>query len=136
MTIGTEDKKKNLSEVLSKRCHGLIKRDVIDSVVERLDCNKQMKIDLVSKSFMEQIAKKKTIVNLVDGKITGINVQWARCLLGGIKFGEEVVFIEDGEEIIKKSINASIKTNPTIIQLDEQCLGDLDSLFTKILLVL
>lgn len=126
----------NLTDVLYKRCRGFLKPDVVRSVVCRLDYNKQMNITNANEEAIRTQAKLKTKISITDGNVSGVDIQWGKCLLGRVEFGKELVTVENGSETIHENTDTVIVDAPLIIQLEEQELGSLDSKTTKILIYL
>ena len=124
----------NLIDVLDKRCRGFLKRDVLMSVVNRLDLKKQMVIDVVNEAVFNTQAKTRSVYYFNDGQLDNVQLQWARCLIGSVEFGHEVVNMENGNENITKSQPTKIITYPAIVLLEEQVLGNVDTTATRLLI--
>lgn len=134
--IDDATKVQNLINILNKRCKGFVSPEVLHSIVMKLDCKRQMKIDIVNSSVMINQAKVRTDVVLTDGDIINVMMQWCRCLLGHVEFGKKITTIEDGSETIIEDSPARIIAYPAIVQIEEQMLGDLDAMSTKLLIYL
>ena len=124
----------NLVDVLDKRCRGFLKRDVLMSVVNRLDLKRQMVIDVVNEVVFTSQAKTRTIYYLEDGVLSNVRVQWARSLIGSVDFGREVIESNNGLESISESTPTKIITYPAIVLLEEQALGDSNITSTKLMI--
>ena len=127
-------REKNMVNILDKRCRGFIRYDVLMSVVQRLDLTRQMNIDVVNEVVFKIQAKTKTTIAFNNGEISNVCVQWAQCLLGDVRFGKEVVIVEDGSEIIQESVQPEIISYPAIVKIEEQYLGDIKPLSTRLLI--
>ena len=134
VTIDENTKRKNLADVLTKRCRGFLKPEVIRSVINRVDTRKQMKIDVLSREdiLAQSVASTYMVIN--KGEIESVKSKWCRCLLGKIDFGKEVITNEDGIKKVISKEKANIVDYPLIVQVEEQDLGDIDSISTKILI--
>lgn len=131
-----QTKLKNLTDVLAKRCRGFVRYDVLMSVVNRLDPKKQMSVDVVNEMVFNQQAKTRTTIIFNNGVIDSVRLQWGRCLLGSIDFGTEVAMVEDGVETITSSTPVNIISTPVIVQLEEQMIGGIDSLSSRLLILI
>jgi len=126
----------NLVDVLYKRCRGFLKRDVLMSVVNRLDLRKQMVIDVVDENIFNTQAKIKCKNYFVDGTLESVKVQWARNLIGSVEFGREVANVNGTVEDVVVSTPTKIISYPAIVLIEEQSLGSIDSISTRLLIYL
>ena len=124
----------NLVDVLDKRCRGFIKRDVLKSAVNRLDPRKQMVIDVVNEAVFKSQAKTRSIYQFNNGELINVQLQWARCLIGSVEFGMDVINMEDGAETVVSTEPTKIITSPAVVILEEQTLGNLDASSVRILI--
>ena len=93
-----------------------------------------MKIDVLSREdiLAQSVASTYMVIN--KGEIESVKSKWCRCLLGKIDFGKEVITNEDGIKKVISKEKANIVDYPLIVQVEEQDLGDIDSISTKILI--
>ena len=131
-----ETKKRTLTEVIHKRCKGFIKWEIIESIVERLDMHRQMKIDVVTEGVFIREVKAKTTIIIEDGNLENISMQLCRVLLGKLELGKEVVTIEDDEENVSIKQETQIINHPVIAQIEEQGLGELEPSSARIVIYL
>lgn len=126
VSIDDKTRAQNLVDILEKRCHGFIKRDVLTAIVNRLDPKKQMVIDTVNESTFKIQAKVKSTITIQAGEIESVNLQWCRCIFGAVDFGREVITIDDGSEDVKTMSECKIVSHPAIVLIEEQTLGNID----------
>ena len=121
------DKRKDLIKILDKRCNNMIRLNVLNSIVERLNLNKQMSIEVVNSGEIEDNLTTETIYKIENDDIVSIDLKWCRCLLGCIEFGCTVKEVTDGSVVVKDRSKSKIISKPLFILREEQTLGDLDS---------
>lgn len=124
----------NLVDVIDKRCRGFIKRDVLKSAVNRLDPRKQMIIDVVNETVFKSQAKTRSVYQFNNGVLGSVQLQWARCLIGSVALGSDIVNMEDGVENIVSTVPTEIITSPAMVVLEEQPLGNFDTSSTRVLI--
>ena len=132
--IDNQTKAMNLVDVLDKRCRGFLKRDVIMSVVNRLDIKRQLVIEVVNEAVFTQQVKARTTYCYNNGNIENVQVQWVRCLLGSVDVGKDIVESCDGIETKQISVPTKIITYPTIALLEEQNLGNANPISSRLLI--
>lgn len=123
--IDTDSKVKNILDILNKRCCGKIRPDILNSVAQRLNPSKQMKINVISMSEAKEKMKSKITTTIKKGTVENINIDWCKCVLGNAKIGRKVEVIEDGVDRIIEDIDTEIQALPLIMQVDNQDLGDI-----------
>ena len=114
------DKATSLADVLSKRCRGFLKPEVVEFVVSKLELRKQMHITVLTRDTMMAQAYMCNTIYIDKGVRTSAQMQSGRCLLGNVKFGKRVEVIEDGDKKVVEDIQPQIIQTPLIIQVDNQ----------------
>lgn len=131
-----KEKKDNLVKILYKRCNGCIRPDVLYSVINKIDIHKQMKVDVLNESVFTEQAKTVTEIIINSGDICKIHIQWCRCLLGKVNIGNSSIVYEDGNEKLINSVRTKVISKPSIVQIEEQNLGDVDYNTQRVIILL
>lgn len=134
--IDNATKIRNLTDVIDKRCKGFIKPDVINSIVNRLDFRKQLKIDVVNKDVLMRQAVLSTETTVIDGCVCNVFIQWCRCLLGSIEFGRHDIVIDNGAVAVTHNSKPRIIAAPLIVLIEEQNLGDIEVASSRLIIYL
>lgn len=117
----------NLVDVLYKRCRGFIKKEVLISVVNRLDLTKQMLIEIVNENEFKSKVKELAVIHFNNNDVYQVDVQWVRVLMGSVDIGREVIHSSKEEVISNLSEPTSIITYPAIAIVENQTLGSADT---------
>ena len=127
--VNTDDftKVNNLVDVLYKRCRGFIKREVLISVVNRLDLTRQMSIEIVNENEFKEKVKEVTILKFCDNELNEVETKWVRFLIGSANVGKEVIHSTKEETIYTVKEDTKIITHPAIAIVENQILGSADT---------
>lgn len=117
----------NLVDVLYKRCRGFIKKEVLISVVNRLDLTKQMLIEIVNENEFKSKVKEMSVIHFNNNDVYQVDVQWVRVLMGSVDIGREVIHSSKEEVISNLNEPTSIITYPAIAIVENQTLGSADT---------
>lgn len=124
----------NLVDVLYKRCRGFIKKEVLISVVNRLDLTKQMLIEIVNENEFKSKVKEMAVIHFNNNDVHQVDVQWVRVLMGSVDIGREVIHSSKEELVSVINEPTSIITYPAIAIIENQTLGSADTINKRLII--